>query len=87
MSKSGRYFVVDAKSGRKFCVEPIGNAHDKWGDLDPVTKKMTGSYGQKYPGSIEAKDSIITEENGFKNITTLGVGESPQSFIDKLLTK
>jgi hypothetical protein len=87
MSKTGSYFVVDAESGRKFCVEPIGDPHETWGDLDPVTKKMTGSYGEKYPGSISEKDSIITEENGFKNITTLGIGESPQSYIDKLLNK
>lgn len=87
MSKSGRYFYTDLASGRKFCVEPIGDAHETWGDLDPVTKKMTGSYGEKYPGSIEKEDSIITEKNGFKNITTLGAGESPQSYIEKLLKK
>ena len=87
MSKTGRYFVVDAESGRKFCVEPIGDPHETWGDVDPVTKKMTGSYGEKYPGSITEKDSIITEKNGFKNIVTLGAGESPQSYIDRLLKR
>jgi len=87
MSKSGRYFVVDAESGRKFCVEPIGDNHETWGDLDPVTKKMSGTYGEKYQGSIEAQDSIITEANGFKNITTLKPGVSPQSFIEGLLKK
>ena len=87
MSESGRYFIVDAESGRKFCVEPIGDNHEKWGDLDPVTKKMSGSYGDKYQGSINAKDSIITEENGFKNITTLPPGVSPEGFIEGLLKK
>ena len=85
MSESGRYFVTDTKSGRKFCVEPIGNDGHIWGDFDPVTKKFTGNYGQKYRGSIDEKDSIISEENGFTNIVTLKAGESPQSYIDKLL--
>lgn len=77
---------MDIETGRKFCVEPIGTNHAAdWGDLDPVTKKVTGSYGQKYRGSIDEKNSIITEKNGFKNITTLGIGESPQDYINKLL--
>lgn len=87
MSESGRYFVVDAESGRKFCVEPIGDAHEKWGDVDPVTKKMSGSYGDKYQGSINKKDSIITEENGFRNIKTLEPGISPETYISELLKK
>lgn len=36
----------------------------------------------KYKGSIDAKDSLITEENGFKNIRELGVGVSPLHAID-----
>lgn len=31
------------------------------------------------------KNSIITEENGFKNIVTLKPGESPDSYIERLL--
>lgn len=85
MSKTGRYYITDIKTGRKFCVEPIGDPHETWGDLDPVTKKMTGNYGEKYPGSIKEEDSIITEDNGFKNITFLSPGVSPQSYIDELL--
>lgn len=87
MSKTGRYYIVDAKTKRKFCVEPIGDPHETWGDVDPVTKKMTGSYGEKYPGSIDKKDSIITEENGFKNIAFLEPGMSPESYIEELLKK
>ena len=87
MSDSGRYYVTDIESGRKFCVEPIGNSHPEWGDVDPVSKKMTGSYGEKYKGCIDEKESIITEENGFKNIVTLPAGESPDSYINKLLKK
>jgi len=85
MSDSGRYFITDIKSGRKFCIEPIGDDRNNWGDYDPVTKKYTGDYGQKHRGSIDESDSIITEENGFKNIVTLGPGESPDSYIEKLL--
>ena len=85
MSNSGRYFYTDLKTKRKFCIEPIGDNHEKWGDVDPVTKKMSGSYGEKYQGSIDKNDSIITEENGFKNITFLQPGVSPESYIEMLL--
>ena len=61
MSKSGRYYVTDIKTGRKFCVEPIRGNKEKWGDLDPVTKKLTGNYGEKYEGCIDKSESIITE--------------------------
>ena len=39
-----------------------------WGDIDPATKKLTGSYGNKSTGAIDAEDSIITKENGFDEI-------------------
>lgn len=89
MSKTGRYYIVDEKTGRKFCVEPIDNSNKPadWGDLDPATKKLTGNYGNKHKGSINDKESIILEENGFKNIVTLDAGQSPESYIDKLLNK
>jgi hypothetical protein len=85
MSDTGRYFVVDQKTGRRFCVEPISGNNTTWGDIDPATKKLTGSYGKKHKGSIDLDESIITEENGFKNITILPVGESPADYINKLL--
>ncbi len=87
MSKTGRYYISDLETGRKFCVEPIGDNHEAWGDVDPVTKKMTGSYGEKYQGSINKNESIITEENGFKNIVVLEPGMSPQSYVDNILKK
>lgn len=84
--ENGRYYITDFKTGRKFCIEPIGNGHAAdWGDINPATKKVEGNYGEKYRGSIDEKDSIITEENGFKNIVTLKPGESPDSYIQKLL--
>ena len=85
MDNTGRYYIVDQKTGRKFCVEPISGNNTSWGDVDPVTKKITGSYGKKYKGCIDLKESIITEENGFKNITILDVGESPDDYINRLL--
>ena len=85
MSDTGRYYVVDQKTGRKFCVEPISGNNTSWGDIDPATKKLTGSYGKKHKGSIDLDESIITEENGFKNIVVLEVGESPSDYINRLL--
>lgn len=89
MSDTGRYYIIDKETGRKFCVEPIDNSKRPadWGDLDPVTKKITGKYGQKHKGSVTEDESIINEENGFKNIVELEPGQSPESYIDNLLKK
>ena len=87
MSKTGRYYVTDPKSGRKFCVEPIDNSERPadWGDVDPVSKKLTGHYGEKSKGSVTESESIIKEENGFKNIVNIPAGENPMDYINKLL--
>jgi hypothetical protein len=77
-------FLVTTKTGRKFLVEPIGWSKTSFGDINPATKKVEGNYGDKYRGSIDAKDSVITTENGFKNIIMLGEGESPLGYIDML---
>jgi hypothetical protein len=87
MSATGRYWVR-TKEGRVFCVEAIDKHVGKkklWGDMDPASKKMTGDYGSKHPGAIHPDDSIITEENGFKNIVTLPPGTSPNGYIEMLL--
>jgi len=59
-------------SGQKYFVEFIEprtkDSNNKFGDIDPATNKVTGSYGSKYTGAIKAEDSLITEANGFKNI-------------------
>lgn len=81
---TGRFIVVSKRTGRKYFVEPMGNPHVKWGDVDPATKETTGSYGQKYRGSIDEKDSLITKENGFKNIIVLDKGTSPLAYIDMI---
>lgn len=90
MSATGRYYVT-TKEGRTFCIEPIDNSnshHGNWGDVDPATKKlMTGTYGEKHRGSIHENESIITKENGFKNIVMLPPGTSPMGYIDMLLAE
>ena len=63
--KNGRYYVTDLESGRKFCVEPIGDSHVVWGDINPATKEIEGNYGEKYRGSIDEKDSIIISIYGY----------------------
>ena len=77
-------FLVTTKSGRKFLVEPIGYTRTAFGDINPATKQVEGNYGEKYPGSIDPKDSVISKENGFKNIIMMEPGESPLSYIDQL---
>ncbi len=81
---TGRFIIVSYRTGRKYYVEPLDGDKVKWGDLNPATGKVEGSYGQKYKGSIPEKDSLITEENGFKNIQFLQPGVSPIRYIDKL---
>ena len=85
MNDSGRYYIIDKESGRKFCVEPIGNPHITWGDVDPASKSITGHYGEKHKGSINESESIITPENGFKNIVTLPPGVSPDEYLREIL--
>jgi hypothetical protein len=89
MSDTGRFYVTTPE-GRTFCVEPIDNKphHAEWGDVDPASKKlMTGTYGEKFRGSVHEDDSIITKENGFKNIVMLPAGTSPMGYIDMILAK
>lgn len=82
--ETGRMIVTSLKTGKKYFIEAIGSGYNEiFGDVDPVTKKMTGNYGDKYTGSVRVENSLITEENGFKNITTLKVGESPFDEIEK----
>lgn len=80
--ETGRFIVKSLTTGKKYYIESIGSGHPAdWGDVDPATKKMTGSYGEKYSGCISEKESLITPENGFKIIETLEAGVSPLSVI------
>lgn len=77
--ETGREMVFYPETGKKYYVEYIGDPHIKWGDQ--VGNSIQGSYGAKYKGSIDAKESVITTENGFLNISE-GEG-SPYHKIDK----
>ena len=83
--ETGRFIVKSVKTGKSYFVEVIdGDERTNWGDVDPATKKITGSYGDKYKGSIRKEESMITKENGFDKIHTLGVGESPLDYINRI---
>ena len=66
--ETGKEIIYFPKTGKKYYIEYIGNGHSNWGDIDPVTKKLTGNYGTKFRGSVTPQESVITEENGFENI-------------------
>ena len=83
--ETGRFLVKSAKTGRIYFVEPVdGDEKTLWGDYNPTTKKFEGNYGNKYKGSVRPEESMITEENGFDKIHTLGPGESPLEYIDRI---
>lgn len=86
MSNTGRH-TINYK-GRTFVVEPIDNTQGKgrkgFGDINPATKKVEGSYGDKYIGSVHMDDSIISEKNGFTNIHLIDKGD-PYSMIKKIV--
>ena len=66
----------------KFKVEVLKprNRSKSWGDVNPATGKVEGSYGSEI--GIDEKDSQITEENGYKNIVILPAGVSPMAYIE-----
>ncbi len=85
--ESGRHIVTSLRTGKQYAIEPIGSTRTAFGDINPVTKKVEGSYGDKYKGSIDESESLITEANGFINITTTDIGVSPYGIIDELDAK
>lgn len=85
MPLTGRYHVR-TPSGRTFTIEPISPRDTK---IDGHVFKNGGIGGdsvknKQLGGSIRSDDSIITEENGYKNICLLPRGYSPESFIEQL---
>lgn len=80
--ESARYTVV-MQSGRKFMVEEWGTNHTQWGDIDPATKKLH-KVKVKDVQEINRENTLITKENGFKNICMLAAGTSPLGYIDLL---
>ena len=83
---TGRFIVKSQKTGKTYFVEAMdGDEKSIWGDYNPATKKFdVSNYSQKYKGSIKPEESMITEENGFINIHTIGVGVSPMDYINKI---
>lgn len=86
--ETGRFIVKSQRTGKTYAVEPIGNVKTKWGSIDPASKEMMHKKGDgKYRGSIDEKDSLITEANGFINIQMLEPGSSPLAEIEMLDAK
>lgn len=85
--ETGRFIIKSPKTGRTYFVEPVGYTRTGFGDVNPATKEVEGSYGTKYRGSIDEKDSLLTPENGFSQVYELGLGESPEGFIMDLESK
>lgn len=87
MSLSGRYYI--RKDGRTFCIEPIHERNEKNTDSCFQNGGISGDeikrHGIAQGGSIREEDSILTKENGFKNIVTLPPGHSPNGYIEELL--
>jgi len=75
-------------SNQSYCVEFIAprskNANNRFGDIDPATKKLTNcSYGKKYTGSIKEEESVLTEENGFMDTEVIPGGSYMWSVMQK----
>jgi hypothetical protein len=86
--ETGREVVFFPETGKEYFVEyiqPRNMGNRGWGDIDPATKKVTGSYGQKSRGGISENESLITKENGFEDIRE-GMG-SPYHTIELMHNK
>jgi len=83
MSETGRFYF--RHNGKVYCVEPIdnGNRDGNWGNQIPGANKVE-KVTSKYKGAVKESESIITEENGFKNIVMLEPGQSPFEYIERL---
>ena len=84
---TGKEIVFFPETGKKYYVEYIEprNFRTSWGDIDPASKSLQGSYGKKYTGAISEDESVITKENGFDEIVE-GDG-SPYDNINKMHDK
>lgn len=83
--ETGRFLITSTRTGKIYAVEPMGWNRVKWGSIDPATKTLVNKKGfQKHTGAIDPDDSLITEENGFKNIKILEPGVSPIKAIEAI---
>jgi hypothetical protein len=85
--ETGREVVFFPETGKKYYVEYIAprSWRSTWGDIDPASKSLQGSYGKKYAGAILAEESVITKDNGFDEIVE-GEG-SPYDNINRMHEK
>jgi hypothetical protein len=85
---TGRYFIK-YPNGRVFCVEPIRERNEKEDERKFTNGGTDGTSvknkSQIEGGSVAREDSIITAENGFINITEIGIGQNPQDYIDRIV--
>jgi len=88
-SDTGRFIVQSFRTGKTYAVEPIDKGvRTNWGSIDPATGNLMNKKGHdKYRGGIDEEDSLITEDNGFKNIEVLDPGTSPHAYIEMLDAK
>ena len=72
--ETGREIVMFNETGKQYFVEwiePKNMNRRGWGDINTSTKKIEGSYGSKYKGSVREDESMITKENGFDEIVLI----------------
>ena len=84
---TGRFKVTSSRTGKTYLVETIDgrNRPPVWGDVNPASGQVEGTYGSKHKGSIAECDSIIDKNDElFTAVYNLGVGISPLYFIEKL---
>lgn len=86
IENTGRYWVRDMQSNRLFCVEPIRDRNEKENDRVFTNGGIDGTdvknKSQVKGGATLESNSIITEQNGFKNIR---YGSNPMDIIETML--
>ncbi len=84
-SETGRFVVTSSITGKSYFIEVIGDGRmADWGSYNPSTGNIENKKGMgKHTGSITAKESLITEANGFHSIWDMPVGGSPFAEIDR----
>jgi hypothetical protein len=83
--ETGRYRITSSKTGVQYYIEPIGNGRPAdWGSYNPASGKIENKKGfDKFTGSVLPSESIVTEENGFRDVITLEAGFSPSSEMER----
>lgn len=86
--ETGKHIVTSFRTGKKYYVEPIGSSRmADWGSYNPSTGNIENKKGAgKFTGSVTEEESVIKEENGFKNIVHVDSG-SPYDIITEMDSK